>query len=146
MIKSSTPQKSHVLIAALLMCPGLELGGLLGGTLSGVLSDSTIKAAKSKPQVGLVGRRVQICMAYTVACIGVLLALKGVPAGKHPANHTAFCQALRSSHEPSDKCLLPNVVLPVRWPYVAFLWCILSVGRRSHHIHTHPFSCTSGCG
>jgi len=64
-------------------CAGLELGGLLGGTLSGVLSDSTIKAAKSKPQVGLVGRRVQICMAYTVACIGVLLALKGVPAGKH---------------------------------------------------------------
>lgn len=60
---------------------GLELGGLLGGTLSGVLSDKTIRAAKSNPNAGLVGRRVQICMAYTVACIGVLMALKGVPAG-----------------------------------------------------------------
>ena len=61
---------------------GLELGGLLGGTLSGVLSDKTIKAAGPNPSVGLVGRRVQICMAYTVACIGVLFALKGVPAGE----------------------------------------------------------------
>lgn len=60
---------------------GLELGGLLGGTLSGVLSDKTIKAAGPNPSVGLVGRRVQICMAYTVACIGVLFALKAVPAG-----------------------------------------------------------------
>jgi hypothetical protein len=46
-----------------------------------VLSDKTIKAAGPNPTVGLVGRRVQICMAYTVACIGVLLVLKGVPAG-----------------------------------------------------------------
>jgi hypothetical protein len=66
---------------------GLELGGLLGGTLSGVLSDNSIKAAKADPKAGLVGRRVQICMAYTVACIGVLLALKGVPAGRCPGWH-----------------------------------------------------------
>lgn len=67
--------------AAALTVSGLELGGLLGGTLSGVLSDKTIKAAGPNPSVGLVGRRVQICMAYTVACIGVLFALKAVPAG-----------------------------------------------------------------
>lgn len=60
---------------------GLELGGLLGGTLSGVLSDRAIKAAKSNPKVGLVGRRVQIVMTYTALCIGVLLGLKAVPAG-----------------------------------------------------------------
>lgn len=62
-------------------CAGLELGGLLGGTLSGVLSDKSIKASQGNPKAGLVGRRVQICMAYTVACIGVLLTLKGVPTG-----------------------------------------------------------------
>jgi hypothetical protein len=65
---------------------GLELGGLLGGTLSGVLSDKSIKAAQGNPKAGLVGRRVQICMAYTAACIGVLLTLKGVPAGKGREN------------------------------------------------------------
>lgn len=58
------------------------MGGLLGGTLSGVLSDKSIKAAQGNPKAGLVGRRVQICMAYTAACIGVLFTLKGVPAGK----------------------------------------------------------------
>jgi hypothetical protein len=61
---------------------GLEVGGLLGGTLSGVLSDKSIKASQGNSKAGLVGRRVQICMAYTVACIGVLLTLKGVPTGK----------------------------------------------------------------
>jgi sugar phosphate permease len=60
---------------------GLELGGLLGGTLSGVISDKSIRAAKADPNAGLVGRRVQIVMAYTVACIGVLLVLKQVPTG-----------------------------------------------------------------
>lgn len=61
---------------------GLELGGLLGGTLSGVLSDRTIRAAKkNNPGAGLVGRRVQIVMAYTVGIIGMLLALKAVPSG-----------------------------------------------------------------
>jgi MFS family permease len=78
-------RKHHVIGIALhcaaVVAAGLELGGLLGGTLSGVLSDKTIKAAGPNPSVGLVGRRVQICMAYTVACIGVLFALKAVPAG-----------------------------------------------------------------
>lgn len=63
------------------MPAGLELGGLLGGTLSGVLSDKSIRAAKSDPKAGLVGRRVQIIMAYTAVCIGVLLTLKQVPTG-----------------------------------------------------------------
>eukprot|EP00878_Enallax_costatus_P014199 GHUV01014852.1.p1 GENE.GHUV01014852.1~~GHUV01014852.1.p1 ORF type:complete len:220 (+),score=30.38 GHUV01014852.1:228-887(+) len=67
--------------AAAVTVSGLELGGLLGGTLSGVLSDHAIKAAKSDPKVGLVGRRVQIVMAYTALCIGVLLVLKSVPVG-----------------------------------------------------------------
>ncbi|WIA10980.1 hypothetical protein OEZ85_011139 [Tetradesmus obliquus] len=67
--------------AAAITVSGLELGGLLGGTLSGVLSDKSIRAAKADPNAGLVGRRVQIVMAYTVACIGVLLALKQVPTG-----------------------------------------------------------------
>eukprot|EP00879_Flechtneria_rotunda_P019730 GHRR01020732.1.p1 GENE.GHRR01020732.1~~GHRR01020732.1.p1 ORF type:complete len:403 (+),score=123.10 GHRR01020732.1:420-1628(+) len=67
--------------AAAITVSGLELGGLLGGTLSGVLSDAAIKAAKSDPKAGLVGRRVQIVMTYTLLCIGVLLVLKAVPAG-----------------------------------------------------------------
>jgi hypothetical protein len=47
-----------------------------------VLSDKSIRAAKKQGSAaGLVGRRVQIVMAYTVACIGVLLGLKMVPTG-----------------------------------------------------------------
>jgi hypothetical protein len=61
-----------------------------------VLSDKTIKAAGPNPSVGLVGRRVQICMAYTVACIGVLFALKGVPAGELKISVLTKCC------EPSD--------------------------------------------
>jgi hypothetical protein len=41
-----------------------------------------IRSAKADPSIGLVGRRVQIVMAYTVACIGVLLGLSMVPAGE----------------------------------------------------------------
>ncbi|KAF8068291.1 uhpC [Scenedesmus sp. PABB004] len=67
--------------AAAITVSGLELGGLVGGTLSGALSDASIKAAKSDPGAGLVGRRVQIVMAYTAACIGMLIVLRGVPAG-----------------------------------------------------------------
>lgn len=63
------------------MPAGLELGGLLGGTLSGVLSDASIKAARTDPGAGLVGRRVQIVMAYTALIAVVLLALRAVPAG-----------------------------------------------------------------
>jgi sugar phosphate permease len=67
--------------AAAVTVSGLELGGLLGGTLSGVLSDRAIRAARSNPDAGVVGRRVRIVMAYTAGCIGMLIALRSVPAG-----------------------------------------------------------------
>lgn len=51
----------------------------MGGTLSGVLSDASIKAAKASG-AGQVGRRVQIVIAYLFITLGVLGALRGVPA------------------------------------------------------------------
>ncbi len=43
------------------VCAGLELGGLLGGTLSGWFSDKALKRAKGNGE-GQVGKRVQIVM------------------------------------------------------------------------------------
>jgi len=65
--------------AAAVTVSGLELGGLVGGTLAGFLSDARIRAAGDKPGVGHVGRRVQIVMGYVAATMGVLYALKMVP-------------------------------------------------------------------
>lgn len=58
----------------------MELGGLAGGVLSGILSDWSIKRAK-QTDAGQVGKRVQIVMAYTALTILVLLGLNAVPAG-----------------------------------------------------------------
>lgn len=66
--------------AAALTVSGLELGGLVGGTLSGVLSDASIKAAKTGG-AGQVGRRVQIAVGYLFITLGVLGVLRTVPAG-----------------------------------------------------------------
>jgi len=51
----------------------------MGGTLSGVLSDASIKAAKSSG-AGQVGRRVQIMIAYLFLTLGVLAVLRAVPS------------------------------------------------------------------
>jgi len=65
---------------------GLELGGLVGGTLAGLLSDARIRAAApatadgSSKEVGHVGRRVQIVMGYIATTMVVLAGLKMVPA------------------------------------------------------------------
>eukprot|EP00798_Chlamydomonas_sp_ICE-L_P032688 gene32688-17706_t len=48
---------------------GLELGGFVGGTLAGYLSDVSIRRAKSD-NVGHVGRRVQIVMWLCIAALG----------------------------------------------------------------------------
>jgi sugar phosphate permease len=89
---------------------GLELGGLLGGTLAGIASDRAIRGAKARrsnrrqqearqteqqlegqqrqrggdkqqqKEEGLVGKRVRVTMAYCAATILVLLALRALPA------------------------------------------------------------------
>ena len=59
---------------------GLELGGLVGGTLAGMWSDSRIRGAKSDDGTGLVGLRIQIVMAYIVGSIGILYLLSWLPA------------------------------------------------------------------
>ncbi|GAX77747.1 hypothetical protein CEUSTIGMA_g5190.t1 [Chlamydomonas eustigma] len=69
---------------------GLELGGLVGGTLAGVLSDARIREAsaeaslQSKTEGGQVGRRVQIIMGYLGCTLLVLAGLKHVPTGFLP--------------------------------------------------------------
>jgi sugar phosphate permease len=57
---------------------GLELGGLLGSLLAGRLSDMYI--ARSKGKGGVVGKRVQVVMAYTVGVALMLILFRGVPA------------------------------------------------------------------
>jgi sugar phosphate permease len=79
---------------------GLELGGLLGGTLAGWFSDRAIRAAKAdaeqraaaggggggggEEEAGLVGKRVQVTMAYAAATLLVLAALRALPAAGCP--------------------------------------------------------------
>lgn len=63
---------------AALTVSGLELGGLAGSTVAGLLSDRAIRGAKDGS--GLVGKRIQVVMGYTVAMAGALLALQAVPA------------------------------------------------------------------
>ncbi|KAF8071289.1 uhpC [Scenedesmus sp. PABB004] len=65
--------------AAALTVSGLELGGLAGSTVAGMLSDRAIRRAG--PGAGLVGKRVQVVMAYTLAMAGALVALQAVPPG-----------------------------------------------------------------
>ncbi|KAG1671633.1 hypothetical protein FOA52_006864 [Chlamydomonas sp. UWO 241] len=75
---------------------GMELGGLVGGTLAGIISDSRIKAAiaaGASDEGGHVGKRVQTVMVrgfsgklagylmYVVGTLFVLLVLAVVPAG-----------------------------------------------------------------
>jgi len=57
---------------------GLELGGLVGSLLAGRLSDLYI--ARSKGKGGIVGKRVQVVIAYTIGVALMLLAFRGVPA------------------------------------------------------------------
>lgn len=70
---------------------GLELGGLAGSLVAGRLSDQAIKGAK--PGTGLVGKRVQVVMAYTVGMAAALLALQATPASA-PALQWAAIAAL----------------------------------------------------
>jgi len=82
---------------------GLELGGLLGGTLAGVASDRAIRAAKARQHAagggagggeegdgndeeeeGLVGKRVRVAMAYAAAGVLALAALRALPPGSPP--------------------------------------------------------------
>lgn len=61
--------------------PGLELGGLAGSTVAGLLSDRAIRAAAARgSQGGNVGHRIKVVMAYTVGMAGMLAALQAVPA------------------------------------------------------------------
>ena len=57
---------------------GLELGGLVGSLLAGRLSDMYI--AKSGGKGGIVGKRVQVVISYTVGVALMLLAFRAVPA------------------------------------------------------------------
>ncbi|KAG1666222.1 hypothetical protein FOA52_011522 [Chlamydomonas sp. UWO 241] len=66
---------------------GLELGGLVGGTLAGIISDSRIKAAiaaGASDEGGHVGKRVQTVMMYVVGTMAVLLVLRVVPSSSLP--------------------------------------------------------------
>jgi sugar phosphate permease len=63
---------------AALAVSGLELGGLAGSTVAGFLSDMNIR--KSKGGAGHVGKRIQVCMLYTVGIAACLLGLQAVPA------------------------------------------------------------------
>ena len=69
--------------AAALTVSGLELGGLAGSTVAGLLSDRAIRraAARGDAAGGAVGHRIKVVMAYTVAMTGMLAALQAVPAG-----------------------------------------------------------------
>jgi len=61
---------------------GLELGGLVGSLLAGRLSDMYI--SKSNGKGGIVGKRVQVVIAYTFGVALMLLAFRAVP-GSWPA-------------------------------------------------------------
>lgn len=63
---------------------GLELGGLVGGTLAGVWSDARIKASADKG-IGLVGLRIQIVMLYIAGSIAALYLLSWLPASSPDA-------------------------------------------------------------
>ncbi len=66
---------------------GMELGGLVGGTLAGVLSDSHIRKAAARTSseggvaAGNVGSRVRIVMGYVSCTALVLAALRAMPQG-----------------------------------------------------------------
>ena len=53
---------------------GLELGGLVGSLLAGRLSDMYI--SKSNGKGGVVGKRVQVVIAYTIGVALMLLAFR----------------------------------------------------------------------
>jgi sugar phosphate permease len=63
---------------AALAVSGLELGGLAGSTVAGFLSDMNIRNAKGS--AGHVGKRIQVCMLYTLGIAACLLGLQAVPA------------------------------------------------------------------
>lgn len=57
--------------SAALTVSGLELGGLAGSTVAGLLSDRAIRGAKQG--AGLVGKRIQVCVSCVIqACSGVV--------------------------------------------------------------------------
>jgi sugar phosphate permease len=61
---------------------GLELGGLAGSTVAGLLSDVAIRRAAARGDSGgNVGRRIRVVMLYTAGMAVMLAALQAVPAG-----------------------------------------------------------------
>ncbi|KAI8464482.1 MAG: hexose-phosphate transporter, major isoform [Monoraphidium minutum] len=67
--------------AAALTVSGLELGGLAGSTVAGLLSDMAIRRATARgDKGGNVGRRIKVVMLYTAGMAAMLLALQAVPA------------------------------------------------------------------
>ncbi|KAF5830688.1 major facilitator superfamily [Dunaliella salina] len=66
---------------AAVMVSGLEVGGFIGGTMAGFMSDWLIRSARAREKdVGHVGQRVMIIMAYVAATFGILAAIRAVPA------------------------------------------------------------------
>eukprot|EP00216_Chloropicon_sp_CCMP2111_P003922 CAMPEP_0198240332 /NCGR_PEP_ID=MMETSP1446-20131203/5482_1 /TAXON_ID=1461542 ORGANISM="Unidentified sp, Strain CCMP2111" /NCGR_SAMPLE_ID=MMETSP1446 /ASSEMBLY_ACC=CAM_ASM_001112 /LENGTH=494 /DNA_ID=CAMNT_0043923051 /DNA_START=55 /DNA_END=1539 /DNA_ORIENTATION=+ len=63
--------------AAAARVSGLELGGLFGSLLAGRLSDMAIANSEGS---GVVGKRVQVVIAYTVGIAASLIAFRGCPA------------------------------------------------------------------
>ena len=64
--------------AAAARVSGLELGGLAGSLLAGRLSDLAIAKSDQKKE-GVVGKRVQVVMAYTVGVAAMLLTFSALP-------------------------------------------------------------------
>lgn len=65
---------------AAVMVSGLEVGGFIGGTLAGFMSDWLIRSRAHQKAEGHVGQRVKIVMAYVAATLGILAAIRAVPA------------------------------------------------------------------
>ncbi|GBF99809.1 hypothetical protein Rsub_12562 [Raphidocelis subcapitata] len=67
---------------AALTVSGLELGGLAGSTVAGLVSDIAIRRAAARGDTGgNVGRRIRVVMLYTCGMAAMLAALHAVPAG-----------------------------------------------------------------
>lgn len=71
--------------SAALTVSGLELGGLAGSTVAGLMSDMAIRRAAAKGSAGgNVGHRIKVIMIYTVGMAAMLMALQAVPASATP--------------------------------------------------------------
>lgn len=64
---------------AALTMSALELGGLCGGSFSGLLSDRMIRNAREHGGKGLVGKRIQVVMGYIVLIAAALTTFQHVP-------------------------------------------------------------------